>query len=124
MKPIRASGGLWLVTLLTGCAAQQSAPDPTQLLTAVADDPQTLQVAHDTQTLQEITVNVETVALLPARPPADDDVICVREKTTGSHIATDRCYTREQQRRQNEEAQEWLRSGGQRGSVAEVYTVQ
>ena len=115
MKPIRASGGLWFVMLLTGCAAQQSAPDPAQLLTAVAGDP---------QTLQEIKVNVETVALLPARPPADDDVICVMEKTTGSHIATERCYTRAQQRRLNEEAQEWLRSGGQRGSVAEVYTIQ
>lgn len=115
MKPIRASCGLWLVTLLTGCAAQQSAPDSTQLLTAVANDP---------QTLQEIEVNVKTIALLSARPPADDDVICVKEKTTGSHIATNRCYTREQQRRQNEEAAEWLRSGGLRGSVAEVYTIQ
>ncbi len=115
MKPMQASAGLWLVLLLTACAGQQPAPDATQLVAAVADDP---------QTLQEIKVNAKTVALLPARPPADDDVICVEEKTTGSRIATNRCYTREQQRRQNEEAQEWLRSGGLSGSVAEVYTIQ
>jgi hypothetical protein len=115
MKPMRVSAGLWLVILLTACAAEQPAPEPALLVTAVA---------HDPQTLQEIKVNVKTVAMLPTRPSADDDVICVREKTTGSHIATDRCYTREQQRRRNSEAQEWLRSGGLSGSVSEVYPIQ
>ena len=114
MKPMQASAGLWLVLLLTACAAQQPEPEPTQLAAAVA---------HDPQILQEIKVNAKTVVLLPARSSADDEVICVREKTTGSHIATDRCYTREQQRRQNAEAQEWLRSGGLSGSVAEVYPI-
>ena len=111
---MRASAGLWLVILLTACAAEQLAPEPALLVTAVA---------HDPQTLQEIKVNVKTVAMLPTRPPADDDVICVKEKITGSRIATNRCYTREQQRRQNADAQEWLRSGGQRGAVAEVYPI-
>ena len=46
-----------------------------------------------------------------------DRVVCVDVAPTGSHIRRRRCNTLRQRDREAAEAQEWVRSGGQRGSV-------
>ena len=74
--------------------------------------------APDTETLQEIRLNAEQVAL--QRPPQDSDVVCERIAPTGSHIPQRRCVTRAALREETEQAQEWLRSDGTRGGITEV----
>ncbi len=112
MQPIPAGPLLLIVTLLTACAAQQPVPEPTQLASAAPDE----------QTLQEIKLNVKVIPLSPTRTPSGDELVCVTARPTGSHIPERRCITRAQQRRQNREAQEWLRSGGNLGSVTGIPT--
>lgn len=91
--------------LLGACATQQEAP-------ATAEEP------IDPQALEEIRINAEPVALVAA--PPESEVVCERVARTGSHLPTERCMTRSARRVETEEAQEWLRSNGQRGSLTEV----
>ncbi len=95
--------------LLTACASQQEAADPQQANAAEAPD---------AETLQEIRLNAEQVAL--AREPQESDVVCERVTPTGSHIPQRRCVSRAAMREESEQAQEWLRSDGTRGAITEV----
>ena len=118
MKLISAGAVLASVFLLAACAAQ-----PESIMTAQLEpvEPTEAAAQYDPEVLQEIKTNARTVAIAPQ---VESDVVCQRVTPTGSHISERRCYTRQALRRQSEEAQEWLRSGGLRGSVSEVYSVQ
>ena len=74
--------------------------------------------APDAETLQEIRLNAEQVAL--QSQPQDSDVVCERVVPTGSLIPQRRCLTRAAMREETEQAQEWLRSDGSRGAITEV----
>lgn len=100
------------VSLLAGCAAQQEMSPDADTQQVNSDE------APDSETLQEIRLNAEQVAL--QRPPQDSDVVCQRVAPTGSHIPQRRCVTRAAQREEAEQAQEWLRSDGSRGAITEV----
>lgn len=100
-----------LSALLAGCAGQQEVSGSAALQANDAEAP-------DTETLQEIRLNAEQVAL--QRPPQDSDVVCERIAPTGSHIPQRRCVTRAALREETEQAQEWLRSDGTRGGITEV----
>jgi len=100
-----------LSALLAGCAGQQEVSGDAALQANDAEAP-------DAETLQEIKLNAEQVAL--TRPPQDSDVVCERVVPTGSLIPQRRCVTRAALREETEQAQEWLRSGGSRGAVTEV----
>ena len=97
--------------LLAGCAGQQEVSGNAALQANDAEAP-------DAETLQEIRLNAEQVAL--RRPPQDSNVVCERITPTGSHIPQRRCVTRAALREETEQAQEWLRSDGTRGAVTEV----
>ncbi len=64
-------------------------------------------------------VQLENVKEVPIRlqPQTGDQVVCEYITPTGSYIRRRRCYTLSQRDLQATEAQEWLRSGGQRGAV-------
>jgi len=98
--------------LLAACAAQQDMSESTDAAQASAAE------APDSETLQEIKLNAEQVSL--ARPPQESDVVCERVAPTGSLIPKRRCVTRAAMREETEQAQEWLRSDGARGSITEV----
>ena len=98
--------------LLAACAAQQDMSESADAQQANAAE------APDSETLQEIRLNAEQVAL--TRPPQDSDVVCERMAPTGSHIPQRRCVTRAALREETEQAQEWLRSDGTRGAITEV----
>ena len=98
--------------LLAGCAAQQDMSQSADAQQANAAE------APDSETLQEIRLNAEQVAL--TRPPQESDVVCERIAPTGSHIPQRRCLTRAALREETEQAQEWLRSDGTRGGITEV----
>ena len=98
--------------LLAACAAQQDMSESADAQHSSAAE------APDSETLQEIRINAEQVAL--TRPPQESNVVCERITPTGSHIPQRRCVTRAALREETEQAQEWLRSGGTRGSVTEV----
>ena len=98
--------------LLAACAPQQDLPPATDAQQASAVEP------PDSETLQEIRLNAEQVSL--ARPAQESDVVCERVAPTGSFIPKERCVTRAALREETEQAQEWLRSDGTRGSVTEV----
>ena len=98
--------------LLAACAAQQDMSGSADAQQANAAE------APDSETLQEIRLNAEQVAL--TRPPRESDVVCQRIAPTGSHIPQRRCVTRTALREETEQAQEWLRSGGTRGAITEV----
>ncbi|MCZ0951111.1 MAG: hypothetical protein OXU28_01010 [Chloroflexota bacterium] len=100
-----------LSALLAGCAGQQEVSGDAALQANDAEAP-------DAETLQEIRLNAEQVAL--QRPPQDSDVVCERIAPTGSHIPQRRCVTRAALREETEQAQEWLRSDGTRGGITEV----
>ena len=116
MKLISTTAPLVSIVFLAACAAQREAPETAQ--------PETVDVAaqHDPQTLQEIKLSAETVALEPAGTNSDSELVCRQERRPGSHISERRCYTRAAVRRQAEEAQEWLRTGGTAGSITEVHS--
>ena len=100
-----------LSALLAGCAGQQEVSGDAALQANDAEAP-------DAETLQEIRLNAEQVAL--TRPPQESDVVCERVAPTGSHIPQRRCVTRAALREETEQAQEWLRSDGTRGGITEV----
>ena len=97
--------------LLAGCAGQQEVSGNAVLQANAAEAP-------DAETLQEIRLNAEQVAL--QNQPQDSDVVCERTAPTGSHIPQRRCLTRAALREETEQAQEWLRSDGTRGGITEV----
>ena len=115
MKLISAVAALASVFLLAACAAQ---PEPIVTAQLEPVDPS---AQYDPEVLQEIKTNAKTVAIAPQ---LESEVVCQRVTPTGSHISERRCYSKQALRRQSEEAQEWLRSGGMRGSISEVYSVQ
>ncbi len=84
---------------LLGCTAQ-----PSQPLHSLAD------ANH---------IQLENVSEVPIRqqPTTGDRVVCNNVAPTGSHIRRRRCNTLRQRDRVAAEAQEWVRSGGQRGAV-------
>ena len=98
--------------LLAACATQQEVSDSADAAQASATE------APDSETLQEIKLNAEQVSL--ARAPQESDVVCERVAPTGSLIPKERCVTRAALREETEQAQEWLRSDGTRGSITEV----
>lgn len=98
--------------LLAACATQQEMSGSADVQQANSAEP------PDSDSLQEIRLNAEQVAL--TRPPQDSDVVCERIAPTGSHIPQRRCLTRSALREETEQAQEWLRSDGTRGGITEV----
>ncbi len=60
--------------------------------------------------------NVKEVSLRP-QPITGDTVVCETFVPTGSHIRRRRCSTVRELDRIADEAQEWMRSGGERGSL-------
>ena len=64
-------------------------------------------------------VQLENVKEVPIRrqPISGDRVVCRYVTPTGSHLRRRECYTVRQRAQEAAEAQEWLRSGGQRGAV-------
>ncbi len=64
-------------------------------------------------------VQLENAKEVPIRrqPISADRVVCENVTPTGSYLPRRRCYTLRQRDREAAEAQEWLRSGGQRGSI-------
>jgi len=114
MRAIAAFIQVCLVAFFLGCASQPT-PEPTQLAQA---SPENSQAATDEESVEELRQNSQTVAISPGTP--NDDVYCVMEKRTGSHMREERCYSRSAQQRVNREAQEWLRTGGQRGSISNI----
>ena len=54
----------------------------------------------------------EVVTLVPSR----SDLVCEVTRPTGSKIAVRQCHTRAESQRVSEASQEWMRSGGARGS--------
>ena len=99
-------------SLLAACAAQQELSESADTQQASSAE------APDSETLEEIRLNAEQVAL--TRPPQDSDVVCERIAPTGSHIPQRRCLSRAALREETEQAQEWLRSDGTRGAITEV----
>ncbi|MFL2554634.1 MAG: hypothetical protein ACJ0S4_08065 [Candidatus Rariloculaceae bacterium] len=88
---------------------------------SIVEPPQQAQVtAGEQPPLQEITLNVKSLALAPSANNAlasDDRLVCTRERRTSSHIPTNRCRTKAQRRDESERAQEWMRTQGEFGSV-------
>ena len=101
-----------LVGLLTACAAQQETARNVRESAETADRP-------DPQTLEAIRLSARNVALAPPAPQ-DSDIVCERVTPTGSLIPQRRCLTREAQRQETEQAQEWLRSDGSQGAITEI----
>ena len=116
MKLISTTALLVSIVFLAACAAQREAPETAQL------EPVEVAAQHDPQTLQEIKLNAETVALGQAPRDSDSEVVCRKETRPGSHISERRCYTRAALRQRTDEAQEWLRTGGAAGSLTEVHS--
>ena len=99
MRAVALSLSLLSSLSLLGCAAQ-----PIQPLHSLANANQ---------------VQLENVKEVPIRrlPTTGDLVVCEYVTPTGSHIPRRRCSTVRQRDRIAAEAQEWLLTGGQRGSV-------
>ena len=99
MRAVGLSLSLLSSLSLLGCAAQ-----PIQPLHSLAD---------------ANYVQLENVKEVPVRrqPATGDLVVCEYVTPTGSHIPRRRCSTVRQRDREAAEAQEWMRTGGQRGSV-------
>ena len=98
--------------LLAACATQQEMPGSANVLQASAAE------APDAETVQEIKGNAQQVSLTDL--PRDSEIVCQRITPTGSLIPKRRCMTRAALREVTEQAQEWLRSDGERGSVTEA----
>ena len=79
--------------------------------------------AQPIQPLHSLTnanhVRLENVSEVPIRqqPTTGDRVVCNNVAPTGSHIPRRRCNTQRQRDQQAAEAQEWLLTGGERGSL-------
>ena len=79
--------------------------------------------AQPIQPLHSLTdanrVQLENVSEVPIRqqPATGDRVVCVDAAPTGSHIPRRRCNTQRQRDQQAAEAQEWMLTGGERGSL-------
>ncbi len=99
MRAVALSLSLLSSLSLLGCAAQ-----PIQPLASLTD-------ANHVQ-----LENVKEVSIR-RRPTTGDQVVCEYVAPTGSHIRRKRCSTLRQRDREAAEAQEWLRTGGQSGSV-------
>ena len=102
--------GLLFGMLITACVSN----NPT------VESPQQAEVPADSQHLQEIALNVKSLALVPTENnvlASDDRLVCTRERRTSSHIPTNRCRTKSQRRDESERAQEWMRTQGEFGSV-------
>ena len=112
MNRVMALAAILSAGLLAACATQQETSGSADAQQASAAE------APDSETLQEIRLNAEQVAL--TRPPQESDVVCERIAPTGSHIPQRRCLTRAALREETEQAQEWLRSDGTRGAITEV----
>ena len=120
MKLISSTALLVSIGSLIACAAQQDAPETAESVSVgVAAE-------LDPQTLQEIKLSAETVALAGAPTDSDgesdSDLVCRNERRPGSHISERHCYTRAALRQRSDEAQEWLRTGGAAGSITEVHS--
>ena len=112
MNRVMALAAILSAGLLAACATQQEMSGSADAQQANAAE------APDSDTLQEIRLNAEQVAL--TRPPQESDVVCERVAPTGSHIPQRRCQTRAALREETEQAQEWLRSDGTRGGITEI----
>ena len=99
MRAVVLSLSLLSSLSLLGCAAQ-----PSQPLHSLAD------------TNHILLENVKEVSVR-RQPTTGDRVVCEYVAPTGSHIRRKRCSTLRQRDREAAEAQEWLRTGGQSGSV-------
>lgn len=99
MRAIALSLSLLSSLSLLGCTTQQTQP-----VHSLAD------ASH---------VRLENVSEVPIRqePTNGDRVVCENVVPTGSHIPRRRCNTQRQRDQQAADAQEWLRTGGERGSV-------
>ena len=99
MRAVALSLSLLSSLFLLGCTAQ-----PNQPVQRLADANR---------------VQLENVKEVPIRrlPTTGDLVVCEYVTPTGSHIPRRRCSTVRQRDRIAAEAQEWLLTGGQRGSV-------
>ncbi len=99
MRAVALSLSLLSSLSLLGCTAQ-----PIQPLHSLAD------ANH---------VQLGNVNEVPIRqqPTTGDRVVCDYVAPTGSHIPRRRCNTQRQRDRVAAEAQEWLLTGGQRGSL-------
>ncbi len=99
MRAVALSLSLLSSLSLLGCTAQ-----PVRPLHSLADASQ---------------VQLENVKEVPIgrRPTSGDRVVCSYVTPTGSHLRRKRCYTVRQSDHNAAEAQEWLRSGGRRGSL-------
>jgi hypothetical protein len=66
-----------------------------------------------------ISIQAENVKEVPIRPQpiTGDTVVCETFVPTGSHIRRRHCSTVRERDRTAAEAQEWMRSGGERGSL-------
>ena len=79
--------------------------------------------AQPIQPLHSLTdanyVQLENVSEVPIRqrPTTGDRVVCDYAAPTGSHIPRRRCNTQRQRDQQAAEAQEWMLTGGERGSL-------
>jgi hypothetical protein len=103
---------LWSKRMMLPCIA---------LLPACAAQPGTSELAatYDPTALQQIRDGARQVTVASA-PVSHGTVVCREVKRTGSHMARERCVTRQQSRQESTEAKEWMRSGGQKGSVSVV----
>ncbi len=54
------------------------------------------------------------------RTPLQSDESCRYERATGSHIATRKCYSAAEREAMAKGSEEWMRTGGRRGSPAVV----
>ncbi len=99
MRAVALSLSLLSSLSLLGCTAQ-----PIQPLHSFAD---------------AIHIQLENVreAQLQRHPITGDHVVCENVTPTGSLLPRRRCTTLRQRDRKAAEAQEWLGSGGQRGSL-------
>ncbi len=79
----------------------------------------TLPVQPTSIAANAISIQAENVEEVPIRPQpiTGDTVVCETFVPTGSHIRRRRCSTVRELDRVAEEAQEWMRSGGERGSL-------
>ena len=113
MKLIVAIALVAGVVLLAACAAQPGIPEAVQL--AQVD----VAAQHAPEVLEEIRLNAETINLY--RMPTDSDIVCQRAHRAGTHIRREICLTRAEWRRLSREAQEWMRTDGQQGSISQLH---
>ncbi len=99
MRAVALSLSLLSSLFLLGCAVQ-----PIQLLHSL-DDANHVQLEN----VKEVSIR--------RRPTTGDQVVCEYVTPTGSHIPRKGCNTVRQRDREAAEAQEWMRTGGQSGSV-------